>query len=230
VIILIIEFGLLFVYGFEGYLLNELTSWGATVYDIPILSTYFGNVFYWITLIFTIIGFGCLYAANSKTTLTGFFISFFVVGFTTIFSPVMQKFWFNVFSFIFSPAGTINATTGNSQSDFWHYLSGSDVWISFYVMRISLLNAVSQLVVFYGLYQKFNIAQIFFFSLFYQVLWTLNFHLNVQLSVSQPDPTKRFFDDYAINQVFLFASVFSIVVCLLNKKPPKEDLKFGRKI
>ena len=141
----------------------------------------------------------------------------------------MQKFWFNVFSFIFSPSATFDTATTNAQSDYMHYLSGSDVWISFYVMRISLLNAVSQLVVFYGLYQRFNIAQIFFFSLFYQVLWTLNFHLNVEVSRYQPDQNHRFFDDYAINQVFLFASVFSIVVCFLTKKPPKEDLRFGRK-
>jgi hypothetical protein len=59
-------------------------------------------------LIFTIIGFGCLYAANSRTTLSGFFISFFIVGFTTIFSPVLQKFWFNVFSGSFSPTSAIS--------------------------------------------------------------------------------------------------------------------------
>lgn len=97
-------------------------------------------------------------------------------------------------------------------------------------MRISLLNAISQLVVFYGLFQKLNIAQVFFLSIFYQVCWTLNYYLNVELSRYQPDPSRRFFDDYAINQVFLFASVFGLIVCLINKKPPKDDLRFGRKI
>jgi hypothetical protein len=97
-------------------------------------------------------------------------------------------------------------------------------------MRISLLNAISQLVVFYGLYQKLNIAQVFFLSIFYQVCWTLNYFLNVEVSRYQPDPNRRFFDDYAINQVFLFAAVFSLVVCLITKKPPKDDLRFGRKV
>jgi hypothetical protein len=123
-IILIIEIGLLFVYGFEGKIINEYTSWGRTITD-ELLATYQGYIFYWMTLIFTIIGFGCLYAANAKTTLSGFFISFFIVGFTTIFSPVMQKFWFNVFSYTFSPDYQISKAATSSDLDFYHYSSGN---------------------------------------------------------------------------------------------------------
>lgn len=53
--------------------------------------------FYVTTMIFTLISFGCLYAAVSTSTRSGFFLSFFIVGFTTILSPALQKFWFNVF-------------------------------------------------------------------------------------------------------------------------------------
>jgi hypothetical protein len=95
-------------------------------------------------------------------------------------------------------------------------------------MRISLLNAISQLIVFYALYQRLNAGQIFFFSIFYQVAFTLNYYLNAQLSTVQPDSLKRFFDDYAINQVFLFGAVFGLVVSLLCKKPPASDLRVGR--
>ncbi len=115
------------MYGFEGKILNEFTSWGGamTVDLLELFATYQGYIFYWITLIFTIIGFGCLYAANSKTTLSGFFISFFIVGFTTIFSPVMQKFWFNVFSYSFSDQLQISKTATSSDLDFFHYNSGN---------------------------------------------------------------------------------------------------------
>jgi hypothetical protein len=97
-------------------------------------------------------------------------------------------------------------------------------------MRISLLNAISQLVVFYGLYQRLNVGQIFLFSTFYQFFWTLNYHLNTYIAKSQPDNRKRFMDDYAISQVFLFGSVFALVVGVMIKKPPRGDLALGNSL
>jgi hypothetical protein len=95
-------------------------------------------------------------------------------------------------------------------------------------MRISLLNAISQLVVFYGLYQRLNAGQVFFFSTIFQVCWTLNFHLNTRIADMQPDAGKRLMDDYAISQVFLFGSVFALVAGIFVKKPPRIDLTMGK--
>lgn len=94
-------------------------------------------------------------------------------------------------------------------------------------MRMSLLNVISQLVVFYGVYQKLNVAQTFIFSLFFQIAWTLNYALNVQLAANQPDDLRRLFDDYSINQVFLFGAVFGLIIALINKKPPRDDYSLG---
>jgi len=180
-------------------------------------------------MIFTLIGFGCLYAAISRSTLSGFFLSFFIVGYTTILSPTLQKFWYNVFLGSFHDPNFNNADP-NGFKDFYHYLSTNDVLISFYSMRISLLNAISQLVVFYGLYQRLHVGQIFLFSTVYQICWTLNFYLNTNLASHQPDNAQRLMDDYAINQIFLFGSVFAIVAGLLIKKPPREDVGFGKSL
>lgn len=95
-------------------------------------------------------------------------------------------------------------------------------------MRISLLNAISQLIVFYGIYQKVNAGQIFVLSILFQIFWTLNFALNAELAWHQPDDSRRLFDDYAINQVFLFGAVFGLMVAIINKKPPREDLALGK--
>ncbi len=103
VFILLVELGLLFAYGFAGYIINEVGFWGGfgayAAGLIPYDFTYIGEgmFFYITTMVFTLIGFGCLYSAISRSTLTGFFISFFIVGYTTILSPTLQKFWFNVF-------------------------------------------------------------------------------------------------------------------------------------
>lgn len=233
VFILLVELGLLFAYGFAGYIVNEVGFWGGlNAYNlglIPVEFTFVGEgmFFYITTMVFTLIGFGCLYASISRTTLSGFFLSFFIVGYTTIFSPALQKFWFNVFVDEFGTT-PINNGEPSGNRDYYHYFSTSDILISFYSMRISLLNAISQLVVFYGLYQRLNLKQIFFFSTAYQICWTLNYHLNTQLAVVQPDPAKRLMDDYAINQVFLFGAVFALVTSFILKKPPRDDLAMGK--
>jgi len=81
---------------------NELGTWGGTSSIPTWINESFnqggeGMFFYFTTMIFTLIAFGCLYAAVSRSTISGFFLSFFIVGYTTILSPTLQKFWFNVF-------------------------------------------------------------------------------------------------------------------------------------
>jgi hypothetical protein len=49
-----------------------------------------------ISAIFTIIGFGLIFFYY-KSTATSIFLSLFVVSFTILISPLIQKFWFNVF-------------------------------------------------------------------------------------------------------------------------------------
>ena len=235
VFILLVELGLLFAYGFGGYIINEIGSWGGQgAFDNSTISpdwTYGGEgmFFYVSTMVFTLIAFGCLYAAISRATLTGFFISFFIVGYTTILSPTLQKFWYNVFIGGFWSPNINNSDTLGTR-DYNHYMSTTTVLISFYQMRISLLNAISQLVVFYGLYQRLNAGQIFLFSTIYQICWTLNFHLNTLIADVQPEGQKRLMDDYAINQVFLFGSVFAIVAGFLVKKPPRQDMAIGKSL
>ncbi len=126
--ILLVELGLLFAYGFSGYLINEIGSWGGiNAYSsslIPVEWTMGGQgmFFYLTTMIFTVIAFGCLYAAVSRSTLTGFFISFFVVAYTTILSPTLQKFWYNVFVDGFFN-GSMNNFTNGGLIDYKHYFS-----------------------------------------------------------------------------------------------------------
>lgn len=233
VVILMVELGLLFAYGFAGYYVNEVGSWGGQgAFALGLIPSEFlyvgeGMFFYISTMIFTLIGFGCLYAAISRSTISGFFLSFFIVGYTTILSPPIQKIWFNIFTSDFK-TGNFNNLENNGMRDMYHYMSTNDVQVSFYSMRISLLNAISQLVVFYGLYQRLNAAQIFLFSTLYNVAWNLNYYLNIQVASVQPDGAKRLMDDYAINQVFLFGSLFAVISSLFLKKPPREDLAIGK--
>jgi len=50
-----------------------------------------------LALVFAVIGFGLLFSHFKKNTFTAAFIPLFIVSFTTVLSPIFQKFWFNVF-------------------------------------------------------------------------------------------------------------------------------------
>ena len=58
-------------------------------------------------------GFGLLFCQFKKNTLTAMFTPLFIVSFTTIISPIFQKFWFNVFFTDFN--GTVPASQDPSR-------------------------------------------------------------------------------------------------------------------
>jgi hypothetical protein len=232
VAVLLAELAFLFSYGFEGFILNEVSGLGGVgsgnVFN-ELLFTQYGSYFLITALFFAVVGFGCLFGALMETTISGFFTSFFIVAFTTLFSPLLQQFWYFTFTGGFEEVDQQAPVVGGDR-DYLFYQSGSEVWLSVYVLRISALNAISQLVVFYSVFQKFNAGQVFLFSGFFQIGWTLNYALNVELMSSQPDSLQRFMDDYAISQVFLFGSVFGTVMSIIAKRPPRIDLHMGNNL
>jgi hypothetical protein len=60
------------------------------------VQTIYANLFV-ITALFVVIGFGMVFIYFKKTTQTAMFLSLFTVSFTIIGSPILQKFWYNVF-------------------------------------------------------------------------------------------------------------------------------------
>lgn len=185
VIILLFILGFLFVYGFVGYIINENTSWLIITPITLQLSQYF-SYYNLITLFFILVGFGCLFNSMSNVTITGFFTALFIVSFTTLLSPLLQKWWYDVFTGGFNELNPYTATNVGGD-DYRHYMSGKNINLSFYSLKISQLNVISQLVIFYGVMQKLHAGQIFIFSIFYQIAWTLNFHLCVQVSLNSPN-------------------------------------------
>jgi hypothetical protein len=124
VVILLFEFVFLFIYGFKGEILNEITSW-ATVSNSLVFSGFFAP-YNLITLIFILVGFGCLYNSMHRVTLTGFFTALFITSFTTLLSPLLQKWWFNVFTGGFTSSFSYAATQVGGD-DYKHYLTNNPV-------------------------------------------------------------------------------------------------------
>lgn len=84
-------------------------------------------------------------------------------------------------------------------------------------MKTTVANCISQLVIFLGVFGKLTISQIILNSLFYNILWNLNYFLCAKLQMLSPDT--RIFDDYQISHVYLFGSAYSLILCLLLRKP-----------
>ena len=218
--ILVLLFGILWVYGFAG----EIRYAGTSGYPTTGLSgtstsktqtqSILGNL-YIIDTIFVVIGFGLLFAYFKKTTFTALFIPLFITSLTAILSPIFQKFWFNVFITNFS--GMANVSTGTDR--FYQYsLGGLSVYLDYYNLRIALANVISQLVVFLAVFGRVSYGQIIMHSFGFNFVWNLNHFLCVLLAGTSPD--SRLFDDYQISNVYLFAACYGLLVALLLNKPP----------
>lgn len=91
-------------------------------------------------------------------------------------------------------------------------------------MKVTMANCISQLVVYLAIFGKLTIPQIVINTLFYNILWNLNYFLCALLQINSPDT--RIFDDYQISHVYLFASSYSLVLSLILKKPSiKQAMK-----
>jgi hypothetical protein len=66
-----------------------------------------------------------------------------------------------------------------------------------------------------------NIAQVVLHSTLFNFTWNLNHFLCAKLSIDSPDG--RFFDDYQVSSVYLFAATYGIVVSLILRAPPTNE-------
>ncbi len=164
--------------------------------------------------LFTVVGYGLIFTFYKNSIAASLFMSTFVVSFTTIASPIIQKFWFNVFISDF--VGQTFTSDAPERFLYWTY-DGWSIPVDLYNIKVTFANCISQLVIFLGLFGKLSIPQIIFNSIFYNILWNLNYFLCCFLQIKGPDT--RIFDDYQISQVYLFASAYSLVLSLILKRP-----------
>lgn len=141
-------------------------------------------------------------------------IVIYTVSITVLISPILEKFWFNVFITNFQ--GTANLATDPSRL-YQYSLGGLHVYLDYYNLRIALANAISQLVVILALFGKLNAIQIVINSIGFNFLWNLNHFLCAYLASISPD--NRFFDDYQISNVYLFAACYGIAVSFILRNP-----------
>jgi hypothetical protein len=217
--VLVIMFGILWVYGWASEV--RLTTTSSSPVSLT-SQTIYGNLFI-LASVFTVIGFGLLLSYFKNATVTALFTSIFIVSFTIILSPILQKFWFNIFITNFQ-GGTV-ASTGPDRFIVLS-LGGIDINIDFYNLRLSLANSISQLIGLLALFGRLSPSQIVLGSLLCNLAWNLNHYLCVLLLQISPD--NRLFDDYLINSVYLFGGAYALMASsLVHKTHKREDKDYS---
>lgn len=225
--LLIVIFAAFWIYGFAGEIRNASTA------DYPTtglagktnsqnVQTALGGIFV-ISTVFVVLGFGMLLGYLRRAAFTGIFTAIFTVSITFIISPILQKFWYNVFMSDFNGTAPDTALPPKGEERFWFYsFGGKDIYLDWVNLKIVSSNSIAQLLTYFVFIGKMNISQIILNTICFNVAWTLNLFLCSQLSTVSPD--KRIFDDYQINAVYFFATVYAVVLskCFL-KKPRTED-------
>ena len=91
-------------------------------------------------------------------------------------------------------------------------LGGNLISINYGSLKLSLTCAISQLLIYLSIIGRMQIYKIVFSSLIFIFMWNLNYFLCVTLLKISPD--SRFFDDYSISMVYVFAGTNSFLMSL----------------
>lgn len=173
-----------------------------------------------LSAVFTVVGYGLLLAYYKHMSAVALLLSLFVVSFTVIISPLISKFWFNVFMSDFQGSAFFS---DNSPVRFLRRSFGElYIYVDFYNLKVAFANSISQLVMLLGVFGKLSAVHVVVNTILYNITWNLCHFLCILLEINSPDT--RIFDDYQINNVYLFAACYALVLSLIMKSHPKKSL------
>lgn len=214
-VLLLILAGICWVYGFESEIrYAKTTGYPTTGLTEAQQAQSIEGVLLVLSTIFTIIGFGLLLTYFNKSTFLAISTSLFTVSFTVILSPILSKFWFNIFLGNFTGGSSTPVTPTRM---IYYSFGGTPIYLDFYNLKVALANSIAQLVAMLALYGRLNPAQLFFNSLGFNLTWNLNHFICCFLVTYSPDA--RIFDDYQISNVYLFSAAYGLVSSSLIKSP-----------
>jgi hypothetical protein len=173
-----------------------------------------------LTGVFTVIGYGLLLAYFKNMSAVALLLSLFIVSFTVITSPLVTKFWFNVFITDFT--GTVFTNDVSPGRFYSQTFDGLTIFLDLYNLKVAFANCISQLVMLLGVFGRLSITHVVLNTILYNIAWNLCHFLCVLLQFKGPD--SRIYDDYQICNVYLFAACYSIVLAFLLKPNFRKKL------
>lgn len=129
-------------------------------------------------------------------------------------SPLLQKLWIGIIVTSFG-GRDISPGPGASVSNFWNYISNSNIDVGTTLLRITFLSIISNMVVMTAVIGRVGIMQILKLASLYQVFWCCNFYLLIYFLIIHQDHNSEaaspfFFDMFGTTYVYIFAVFFGI--------------------
>ena len=87
--------------------------------------------------------------------------------------------------------------------------------------------AISQLVVILAVFGKLTLTRLIWNWLLFNFFWTLTHFICLLLQTEAPDT--RLWDEYSINNVYVFAACYGLILAVILKKPPSNTENFSAK-
>lgn len=153
----------------------------------------------------------------------------YIVSSTLILSPLLQKFWMNIF------IGNFDTSTTHPNLHAQVIIQSNNITkasVNYVNLKLALCCAISQLIIHISLIGKMQIYKTILTSIIFVAVWNLNYYLCLHLLNISPD--SRFFDDYSISMVYIFGTVASLVMTFdvpsnLHKlKSSKKHINFPK--
>lgn len=211
----IVEIGCLVAYGLAGSFFDETTN---------LANAAFGDIYTVVMMaLFVLVGFGLLLSAYRFGNWLGMATAIIVVAVSVQLSPLLQKFWFNVFLTGF---GNVNptSTVGANVAQYYRRFANNNVEVGSYMNRVTFLTCISLMTVMTALNGRVSVSQIVKTVSLFQIGWNLNYFLLIYLAVigqdhSVPNSTPFFFDAFGSTYVYLFAAFYGLILmCFATKR------------
>lgn len=186
----------MFAYGYASYFPNFTASNTNPQTD-------FSNqmILYTFTALLAILGYGLLIAYSDNSAVAGLMTTLIVVAISVQSTPLLLRFWSNVFNGF-----------------------GQNAELSLTTERVTMVLCTSLLTALTSLVGRLGKIETLIVVLFYNIGWTLSYIVTQYLQVQKTPLTPALYDDYGTNYVYVFAGFFAIVTSIiLNIRPAKPS-------
>lgn len=195
---------MLFAYGFAGkfWYQNDATTTNIEVFMLPV---------YFYMGIFAV-GLGLMLSFYAKGAALGLGTAIFAIALSIQLSPLLQKFWFDVF------IGHFNNTTDLGYPDLTvKNFQMNNVYLSQYYFRNAMALTISFLISNLATIGRTSFFELFTSLVIYNIMWPVPYFASLRLYYTTFS-SRTVFDDFGLTYIYTFAAFFGITYSMfLNK-------------
>jgi len=196
---------MLFAYGFAGKF-SYISGFSST-YETLTLPVYFYMTMF-------AVGLGLMLSYFGKGAALGLGTAIFAIALNIQLSPLLQKFWFNVF------VGHFDQTTPSGNTDISvSYQELTGVYISVIIERSTIAMTISYLISCLATIGRLDLWDTFVSLIIYNIMWPIPFYCNMRLYYNDLTAPQNAWDDFGLTYIYTFAGFFGLVYSIfLNRK------------